>query len=138
MDLDAELLSDKAASALATEEVLGANGLDDVCINALERHLDGIVLVHAIVLERNDSPRSLNSCASLLNLVNENSLNLALVDEGGERVSCVNESRAAGPASGAIDTLAFGKRIPESDIVHLSWLVSHNLTLQTQVPENLR
>jgi hypothetical protein len=37
-----------------------------------------------------------------------------------------------------VDTLAFGKRIPESDIVHFSWLVSHNLTLQTQVPKNLR
>lgn len=138
VDLDAELFSDKTASALTTEEVLGTNSLNDVCIDALERHLDGIVLVRAIVLEPDDRPGPLNSRASLLDFVNKDSLDLALVDEGSERVSCVDEPRAARPASGAVDTLAFGKRIPESDIVHLSWLVSHDLTLQAQVPKYLR
>lgn len=137
MDLDAQLLSNKAAGTFTTEKVLAADGLDHIGVDALQLDLDGVGLVQAVVLEANNGPGSIDGGTSLLDLVKEDALDLTLVDEGGERVSGVDEARAAGPASSAVDSLVTGEGIPESDIVDLGGLIGHNLALQAQVAEDL-
>lgn len=126
MNLDTKLLTDEAASTLATEQVLGAHILDDVGVQALQVDLNRIFGVGAIVVEANNGPWSFDLCASLLNLIQKHTLDLSLVNKGGERVTGVNESGAAGPAAGAADTRAVALGVPEGNVVHLGGLVSHD------------
>jgi len=58
------------------------------------------------------------------------------VDKSREGVPGVDETRATGPAAGAVDTLLIGQGIPESDIVDLCGIVGHNLALDTQVAQD--
>jgi hypothetical protein len=126
VDLDVELLTDEAACTFTTEEVLGADVLNHVGIQALEIDLDRVVGVGAIVLEANNGPRTLNLCASLLNLVQEDTLDLTLVNKGGKRVAGVNEAGATGPTASAANTGSVSLGVPESNIVDLGGLVSHD------------
>lgn len=136
-DLDLKLIPNQAPGTLAAEEVLGADVLNHVRVQALEIHLNGIGWVLAVVIETSDRPGSVDSRPGLFDLVQENPLNLTLVDKGGERISGVDKSRARGPAPTSVNTFAIGERIPESNIVHLRGLVRHDLTLEAQIPEDL-
>lgn len=137
MNLDPKLLSDKTPGSFTAEEVLRADRLDDVGIKALQLHFNGVCLVQAIILEFGNSPGSLNSGTSLLDLVQKYPLDLSLVNKGCERISGINETWATRPAASAMNTLIPGERIPECDIVDLSGLVGHDLALQAEVTENL-
>lgn len=69
VDLDIKLLTNEAAGTLATEQVLGAYILDDVGIQTLQVNLNRVISVGTIVLEANDGPWPLHSCAGLLNFI---------------------------------------------------------------------
>lgn len=58
------------------------------------------------------------------------------MDKSREGVPGVDETRATGPAAGAVDTLLIRQRIPKSDIVDLSGVVGHNLALDAQVAQD--
>lgn len=135
-NLNTKLFANEAASTLTTEQVLGANGLDNVGVQALQVNLHRVRLVEAIVLESSDRPRPLDGGAGLLDLVEEHGLDLALVDKGGKRVSRVDEARAAGPVASPLNTLSIGARVPERDIVHLGGVVGHDVALQPQVAQD--
>jgi hypothetical protein len=137
VDLDIELFTDEAASTLTTEQVFGADGLNDVGINALQLHLDGVIGVGAIVLESVNSPGTLDLATGLLDLVNEDALDLTLVDKGGERIAGVDETRAAGPAASAADASAISLGVPKGNIVHLGGLICHDGALEAKVSQNL-
>jgi len=137
VNLDTKLFTNKATSTLTAEEVLGADSLNNVGVNALQLHLNGVIGIGAIVLEAVDGPRTLDPSASLLNLINENALDLTLVNEGGKRITSIDETRAAGPATSAADTRAITLGVPEGNIVDLSGLISHDRALQTKVAQDL-
>lgn len=136
MDLDSKLLPNKTASTLTTEEVLGTDVLDHIGVQRLELHLNGVGLVRTIVLETEDCPRTLDGRSSLLDFLQESTLDLALVDKSREGVPGVDETGATGPAAGAVDTLLVGQRIPEGDIVDLGGVIGHNLALNAQVAKD--
>lgn len=135
-DGNPKLFANKAASPLPTEQVLGAHGFDHVGVQTLKLHLSGVGRVVAVILESRDRPRTLDSRASFLDLVQKDTLDLPLVQQGGEGISGVDESRTAGPAARASDTLLIGQRIPESHIVHLGRVVRHHLAFQTQIAQD--
>lgn len=137
VDLDTKLLTNEAAGTLATEQVLGAYILDDVGIQALQVDLNRVLSIRAIVLESNDGPWPLDSCAGLLNFIQEHALDLALVNQGGERVAGVNETGATRPAASAADARAVTLGIPESNVIDLGRLVSHDRALQPKVAQDL-
>lgn len=137
VNLDTKLLTNKATSTLAAEQVLGSYGLDNVGVNGLQLHLNGVFGIGAIVLEAVNGPRTLDLSAGFLNLINEDTLNLALVNQSGERVTSIDEAGATGPATSAADTRAIAFGVPESNIVHLGGLISHDRALQTKVAQDL-
>ena len=138
VDLDTQFLPDETAGPLTTEEVLGADRLGDVGVDAFQLHLDRVGRIGAIILEVDDGPGTLDSGAGLLDLVQKDALNLALVYQGREGVPRIDEARAARPASRAMDPLFPREGVPKGDIVHLGGVVGHNLTLQAQVAQDFR
>lgn len=58
------------------------------------------------------------------------------MNKGGERVSRIDEARAAGPVASSLNALSVGARVPERDIVHLGGVVGHNIALQPQVAQD--
>lgn len=137
VNLDTKLVSDQALGTLTTEKILCADGLNQVCIQGLQRDLDWIGWVRTIVLEARDCPGTLDSRSSFLNLLQEDSLDFALMHKSGKWVSGVDESGATGPAASPMDTFSVGEGVPESYIIHLGGLVCHDLAFETQVPKNL-
>lgn len=136
VDLDSKLLSDKAPGTFAAEKVLGPYNLHNVRVKAFELHLDRIVLIETVILEADNGPGSLNGCSGLFDFIQENPLDLALMNERGERVPCVDEPRTTGPTSGSVNPLAVGKGIPERDVVDLCRVVRHDLALQAEISKN--
>lgn len=136
VNLNFKLLTNKAASTLTTEEVLGAHVLDHVGVQRLQADFDRVVDVGTVVLEADDGPRTLNLDTGLGNLVKEDALDLTLVDQGGEGVASVDEAGAARPAASAADTRAITLGVPESDVVDLGRLEGHDSALQAQVAQN--
>lgn len=137
VDLNAKLLPDKASRTFTTEQVLGPHRFDDVRVEILELYLNRICLVFTVILEANNGPGSKDGRPGLLHLIQEHSFDLSLVHECRKGVSRVDEARAAGPATSAVDTFSTGLRIPEGDIIDLCRLVCHQLAFQTEVSEDL-
>jgi hypothetical protein len=137
VNLDIELLTDEASGTLSTEQVLGADILNHIAIQALQVDLNGVVGVGAIILETNNGPWALDLCTSLFNFIQEDTLDLTLVNEGGERIAGVNEAGATGPAASAANTGSVGLGVPESNIIDLGRFVGHDRALQTKVTQDL-
>lgn len=137
VDLDTELFTDKATGTLTAEEVLGADGLDHIGVDALQLDLNGVVGIGTVVVEAVDGPWALNAGSGLLDLVNEDALDLTLVDQGGEGIAGVNEAGAARPATGAVNTSAVTVGVPEGNVIDLGRLVGHDRALQAQVAQDL-
>lgn len=134
--LNAQLLPDKTPSTLPAEQVLGSDSLLCCAIKMRQLDFDGISLVSAIVLESLDRPRPLDFASMCLNISNKRPLNHALVEQSGERVSCVDELGTASPGTGSMDALL--GRIPESNLIYLCRFVIHNLGLETHVSQEFQ
>lgn len=126
--LNSKLFTNETPGSFSAEEVLCPDSLNDVCVEILEIHFDRICLVLAIIVEANNGPRTLDGGSSFFDLGQEHPFDFALVDKGGKRISRVNESRAAGPGSGAVDAFTSRERVPECDIIDLCRLICHQLT----------
>lgn len=126
LDADTELFPHKGAGSLAAKEVLGADRLARAAIHMLQLHLHGIIWVLGLVGgEALDGPRPLDFDAVLREIVEEDALDVALVEEGGEGVPGVDEARAACPGAGPLDTAAVIRRVPKGNFVDTGGLVGH-------------
>jgi hypothetical protein len=98
-------------------------------------NLNRIRLIAPIILEPGNRPRSLNSIAMFLNILDENPLNQPLVKKRGERIPRVDEFWTTGPRPRPVDALF--RRVPESNLVHLCGFVLHDLALETHVAQEV-
>lgn len=138
LDANLELVTDEGAGTLTTEKVLGADGLLGSAVKVSELDLDGVLRVGLLIRgEAGDGPGALDLGAVLLEVGNEDALDHALVEQGGEGVTGINEFGARGPGAGTDDALALGRRVPESDLVDTSGLVGHDAGLETHVAEEI-
>ena len=115
--LHTQLVPDKAAGTLTTEQVLGADRLGLRAIHVRQADLNRVIGILSIVLEPGNGPRPLDLSAVLLNVLDEDPLDEALVQERGEWVPRIDEAGATRPGARPVDSVGVG--VPECDLVHL-------------------
>lgn len=137
-DRNPKLLSNERSSALTTKEVLSPDRLSSEAIDMLQAHFHGVLgIALRIGCESLYRPGSLDFDTILAQVIDENRLNSALVDKGGEWITRIDKVGAASPSTGSDDAILILGRIPEGDLVDFGGLEFHEWLLQAHVPEQV-
>lgn len=134
-----QLIPDKGPCAFTTKQILGPHTLTHRAVHVLELDLHGVLRISLLVdAEPLDCPRPLHMRVVLLQVGNEDALNEALVQKGGEGISRIDETGTARPSPCPSDTLSIPRRIPKRHFVYPCWLLRHNRRLQPHIPEQVQ
>ena len=103
----------------------------------LQAYLDRILGILCVLCKTDNGPRSHNLDSILLEIIDEDRLDPALVKHRREPVGRLDGVRAAGPGPRASDAVPTATGTPERRLVELGRLLSHDATLQAHVAQKV-